>query len=169
MQPAQTRLPVAWPGRVLALLCATATLSAMPAMAAEKRMYRCQQGDAITFSEEPCGPDARELGVHYDTPAPAEAAEAQRRLQAQEASAAAAADAAGREQRIDGLEREIEDLRVERERAVEQLAAERQRGTEERADATFRERKRADMTMVIDRYNSRIEAKQIELQQLLQQ
>ena len=168
MQPAQTRLPGAWPGRVLALLCATATLSAMPAMAAEKRMYRCQQGDAITFSEEPCGPDARELDVHYDTPAPAEAADAQRRLQAQEASAAAAADAAGREQRIEGLEREIEDLRVERDRAVEQLAAERQRGTEDRADDTFRERKRAEMKTVIDRYNTRIEAKQIELQQLLQ-
>jgi hypothetical protein len=138
-----------------------------PATAAEKRMYRCQDGDTVSFSEEPCGPDARELDVHYDTPAPTEEAEAQQRLRAQQASAAAAADAAGRKQRIEGLEREIEDLRLERDRAVEQLAAERQRGTENRADDTYRERKRAEMKMVIDRYNTRIEAKQIKLQQLL--
>lgn len=165
MHRAQTHLRGAGPSLVLALLCGMAT---MPAVAAEKRMYRCQEGDTVTFSQEPCGPDARELDVHYDSPAPAEEAEAQQRLRAQEASAAAAADTAGREQRIEGLEREIEDLRVERDRAVEQLAAERQRGTEDRADDTYRERKRAEMKMVIDRYNTRIEAKQIELQQLLQ-
>lgn len=41
---------------LLLLICA-------PAWAADAQMYRCQDGDDVTFSQEPCGDNAQTLDI----------------------------------------------------------------------------------------------------------
>jgi hypothetical protein len=153
----------------LAPLALTLALACAAATAADQPMYRCQDGDAVTFSQEPCDADAREIDVHYDAPTPAAAAAADASLQAEEAGAGQAAATTARRQQIEATERSIEHLRTERDRAVTELGAQRQHGTEARADDTYRERKTGEMKTVIDQYDTRIEAAEAELRQLLQQ
>ena len=139
------------------------------AVAADQPMYRCQQGDEVIFSQEPCGADARAIDVQYDAPSPAEADAAAQEAAAAETAAAAGVATVEHTQRIEGLEREIEDLKRERDAVVVDLAEERQQGTTDRADDTFRLQKRGEMREAIDDYNSRIEAREAELNQLLGQ
>jgi hypothetical protein len=151
---------------------ATAVLLACPcglSVAADAPMYRCQQGDEVIFSQEPCGPDARAIDVQYAAPTAAEAAAAEQAAAAAQSAAAAGVADIERTQRIEGLEREIRHLQGERDRAVTALAVERQQGSEERADATHGIEMRGEMRATIDDYNARIEAREIELQQLLAQ
>lgn len=129
-------------------------------------MYRCQQGDEVIFSREPCGPDARTMDVEYDTPPPASAADAEARAEQVEAEAASGIATVERQARIEALEREIETLRNERDRAIEQLADKQQRGTEERADDTYWEDMSMQMQAVMDRYRTRIKFKEAELERL---
>ncbi|WP_058555912.1 hypothetical protein [Thiohalocapsa sp. ML1] len=157
--PAAARLAIA------ALLACPCGLS----VAADAPMYRCQQGDEVIFSQEPCGPDARAIDVQYDAPSAAEAAAADQAAAAAQSAAAAGVADIERTQRIEGLEREIRHLQAERDRAVNALAIERQQGTEERADATHGIELRGEMRATNDDYNARIEAREIELQQLLAQ
>lgn len=89
-QPAAHHPPL--PAAQAALSLATAVaLGATAAAAADKPMYRCQDGDTVTYSQEPCGPGAREIDLHYDTPSSDAAAAADARLQAGEAAADQAA------------------------------------------------------------------------------
>jgi hypothetical protein len=147
-------------------LAAAVALGATAAAAADKPMYRCQDGETVTYSQEPCGPGAREIDVRYDAPSPDAAAAADARLQAEEAAADEAAADTARRQRIHAAERELGQLRADRDRAVAELAAERQHGTVDRADDAFREAKTGEMQAVIDRYDTRIEAKEAALRQL---
>jgi hypothetical protein len=148
----------------LALLAALA-LPWVAAKAADRPMYRCQSGDVVTFSQEPCGPDAQPVDVHYDAPSSTQA-DAEARAEAMEADAQDGLAAIERDQRITALERELEALQRQRDHAVATLAAERQHGTEARDDDTYRLRKRAEMQATVDDYAVRIEAKQAQLQQL---
>jgi hypothetical protein len=150
-------------------LAAAVALGATAAAAADKPVYRCQDGDTIAYSQGACGPGAREIDVHHDTPSADAAAAADARLQTEEAAADQAAADTARRQRIRATERELEQLRADRDHAVAELAAERQHGTEERADDTFREQQTGEMQAVIDRYDTRIEARELELRRLQQQ
>ncbi len=158
-------LPTAAPAAAVSLILA---LMAVPAGATDQQMYRCQDGDDVTFSQAPCGDNAREVSVEYTEPSESEAAAASARAASQTAAARKAAAADDREQRIAAKEREIQDLKAERDRAVGELAVERQHGTEDRADDTYRLEKRVEMQGVMDDYNTRIEDLEAELSDLRQ-
>jgi hypothetical protein len=138
----------------------------VPADAAEQRMYRCEEGGEVTYSEEPCGPSARELDVQFDEPSAAETSDADAGLAAEEAETTQDAAALERRQRITAAERKIEHLRTERDRRLADLADKLNRGTESRADADYRTQVLGEMATVRDQYNTRIQAIEAELTQL---
>jgi len=144
----------------------TVILTSMSATAADQSMYRCQDGDRVTFSEEPCGQNAREVDVHYDMPTPAAAATAGAQLQTEEAEASEAAGQTEQQERIAAAEREIERLGAERDRRLAELAAERDRGSENRADDQYWEIMQGRIDAVQDQYDVRIRAVQAEIEEL---
>jgi hypothetical protein len=151
-------------GAALALM-----LVGAPAMAADQPMYRCQDGDQVTFSQEPCGPGAREVDVQYDTPSASDAATADASLQAEEAQANSAAAATEQQQRIEETQRQIESLAEERDRRLAELSAEAERGSENLADDQSWEIMQGTIQAVRDQYDARIQNLQARLAQLRRQ
>ena len=144
----------------------TLALAGAAGAAAERQMYRCQTGNDVIFSAEPCGPDAHELDLQYDAPSAREEAAAEASIQTEETKADDTAVAAEAQERITAAERKIEALTEERDQRLAELAAQRDRGSGNPADDQTWEIVQGTMDAVEDKYDARIKAVQTEVDEL---
>ncbi len=103
-----------------------------PALAreAEQRVYECNQGGQVIFSDQPCGGQERQLTLEYDQPSQAQIQESEAAAQSAEAAAGTAAEANLLDIEILNAEKVVSRLETERDAQVAELKAQRDAGSE---------------------------------------
>lgn len=152
-------------GLVLMLL-----LFAVQGVAAEEgrvEAYECQQDGVPRFSDVPCGPDERRVGVAYEQPTADSVDAAQRRVEEAEAQSDRYRQQIELQRDIARSEGRISDLRKERDAKLLQLRSSLNNAEGRATRSIWNTGVREQMADVAVRYDSDIEAEQLKLDALL--
>ena len=137
-----------------ALLCITANIGR--AEEADAKMYECNQGGKITFSDQPCAGQARKIDIQYEQPGQTQAQDAQTAVRQQEGEAGAVAEADLLDTEILNAEKEVVRLQTERDARVAETRQQMQEGTESLDKDAWLAQQDAQIESVYEDYNARI-------------
>lgn len=126
-------------------------------------IYRCEVDGQLVFSQQPCADDAEKIEHDFPVVETEPAAPAQERGVLE---AGNYADQVRIERRIDGHERQIRELQSARDRDIATLRQRMARANNNLAGAQYMESIATDMQAVTDRYESRIEVEQRQIDRL---
>ena len=137
-----------------ALLCLTANIAR--AEEADAKMYECNQGGKITFSDQPCTGQERKIDIQYQQPGQTQAQDAQAAARQQEGEAGAVAEAELLDTEIVNAEQEITRLQTERDTRVAEMRQQMQAGTENLDKDAWLAQQDAQIESVYQDYSARI-------------
>jgi hypothetical protein len=137
-----------------ALLC----LAINPARAEQAgvKMYECNEGGSVTYSDRPCVGQERELDIRYQRPDQVQEQRAETEVQQQEETAGVVAEAALLDTEIQNLGQEIVRLQAERDDRLAEIRQQILRGTESRDQAAWMAQQNAQVESIREDYDGRI-------------
>jgi hypothetical protein len=148
------------PSRALPLLVPAALLCLIPnfgcAEEADAKMYECNQGGVVTFSDQPCAGQERKIDIQYEQPGQTQVQEAQAAAQQRDDQAGAVAEADLLNTEILNIQQEISRLQTERFARMAEMKKQIQGGTESLDKDAWLAQQRAQMESVYQDYTARI-------------
>jgi hypothetical protein len=136
----------------VALLCLAA---GAVAEAAVDRIYECDQGGTVTFSDQPCTGPEHIREVEYDQPSGSQTRDAVAG-QEDEARSGAVAEASVLDTEILKTEQEISRLKIERTARLAEMREQRRLGSEDRDRAAWLQQMDQKMESTYQEYSARI-------------
>lgn len=150
---------------LLTLFCLAWNLAL--AREAEQRVYECNQGGLVIFSDQPCGDQERQLTLEYDQPSEAQIQDAEAAAQSAEAAAGTAAEANLLDIEILSAEKGLSRLETERDAQVAGLKAQRDAGSENLDENTWLAQMNAKIESTYQAYTDQILTARNQLDALL--
>jgi hypothetical protein len=149
---------------LLTLVCVGWNLAL--AREAEQRVYECNQGGQVIFSDQPCDGQERQLTLEYDQPSQSQTQESEAAAQSAEAAAGTAAEANLLDIEILNAEKGLSRLEAERDAQVAGLKAQRDAGSENLDENTWLAQMNAKIESTYQDYTDQILTERTQLDAL---